>query len=130
MSVRLILDTSALLAYAAADMRSVELGELIASVEENGDITGIPALCLVAAYKQVGVEDRSKLLELAGDDDGPTLILPLLTTEVAQVADFALQIDDDHAHAVVERNKHDATLGTYLRKAYAKTLDEYDILDL
>lgn len=130
MSVRLILDTSALLVYVAADLRSIELGELIASVEETGDITGIPALCLVQAYKQVSSDGRTTLLELAGDDDGPTMILPLLAADVAHIAELALLVPDDCAQAVVERGKHDAKLGTYQRNAYTGTLDEYDILDL
>ncbi len=51
MTVRLILDTSALVAYVAGNTRSVEVGELMLNVEENGDTTGVPALCLVEAYQ-------------------------------------------------------------------------------
>lgn len=130
MSIRLILDTSALLAYVAADMRSVEIGELIASVEENGDTTGIPALCLIQACKQANAEERAKLLELSGDVDGPTIVLPLLAADIAHVVELALLLPDDQAQAASERNKHDATLGTYHRHAYKTALDDYDILDL
>ena len=130
MSVRLILDTSALVAYVAADLRAVAIGELIASVEENGDTTGIPALCLVEAYKQVSSSEQGKLLELVSDDDGPATILPLLAADVAKVAHLALRLPQDRAQAVAERHKHDATLGTYQAKAYVTALDDYDILAL
>jgi predicted nucleic acid-binding protein len=129
-NVRLIIDTSALLAYLAGDTRSLDVGELLASVEENGDITGIPVACLVAAYKQVGAEQQTRLLELAADDDGPTVILPILAADAAQVAEKALRLDFDRAHAAAEVHKHDATLATYQRKAYGATLEEDDILDL
>ena len=74
MSVRLVLDTTALLAYVSGDTRAVEVGELIAGVAEDGDVTGIPALCLIAVHRRVDAEQRAKLLELSGDD-GPTLAI-------------------------------------------------------
>jgi hypothetical protein len=46
---------------------------------EGGDVTGIPALCLIAAYKGSDGEQRAKLVELS-DDDGPTVILPVLAS--------------------------------------------------
>jgi hypothetical protein len=129
-SVRLVLDTTALLAYLAGDTRAVELGELIANVAEDGDITGIPALCLVAAYGQVDAEQRAKLLELTGDDDGPTVILPVLAADVGPVAELAVRLPYDLAQAASTVGKHDALLGTYDRAAYAAAIDSDDILDL
>src|SRR5262249_53743695 len=81
LTVRLVLDTSALLAYVAADVRSVEVGELIATVEENGDTTGVPVSCLLVALARVGADERRKLFELTGVD-GPILLLPLLASDV------------------------------------------------
>lgn len=130
MSIRLILDTSALLAYLSGDTRSLDVGELLASVEENGDITGIPVACLITAYRQVEAPQQAKLLELAEGDDGPTVILPILAADAAQVAEKALLLNLDHAQAAAETNKHDATLATYQRAAYTASLDEHDILDL
>lgn len=130
MSIRLILDTSALLAYLAGDTRSLEVGELLASVEENGDITGIPVVCLIAAYRQVPAQQQAKLLELAEGDDGPTVILPIVAADAAQVAEKALRLELDRAQAAAETHKHDATLATYERVVYAASLDEDDILDL
>lgn len=130
MSVRLVLDTTALLAYVAGDTRAVELGELIANVEEDGDITGIPALCLIAAYRQVDAAQRAKLLELTGDDDGPTVILPVLAADVGSVAELAGRLPYDLAQAASTASRHDALLGTYDRAAYAAAVDPDDILDL
>lgn len=130
MSIRLILDTSALLAYLAGDTRSLDVGELLASVEENGDLTGIPVACLITAYRQVQPEQQARLLELTETDDGPTVILPILAADTAPVAQKTLRLDLDRAQAAAETHKHDATLATYQRAAYTASLDEHDILDL
>ncbi len=130
MSIRLILDTSALLAYLAGDTRSLEVGELLASVEENGDVTGIPVACLIAAYRHAEAPQQAKLLELAGGDDGPTVILPILAADAAQVAERAMRLELDYAHAAAETHKHDATLATYERKVYVASLGEDDIIEL
>ena len=58
------------------------------------------------------------------------MILPILATDAAPVAEKALRLDLDHAQAAAETLKHDATLATYQRAAYAANLDEDDILDL
>ncbi len=130
MSIRLIIDTSALLAYLAADTRSLDVGELLASVEDNGDITGIPVACLIAAYRQVTAPQQAKLLELAAANDGPTVILPILAADAAQIAEKALRLDLDSAQAAAETHKHDATLATYRRETYIPGLDEEEIIDL
>jgi hypothetical protein len=128
-SVRLVLDTTALLAYVAGDTRAFELGELMANVQDDGDITGLPALCLIAAYQQVTAEQRVMLLELAGDDDGPTVILPLLAADVALVAELTDGLPYDRAHAVSAAAQHTALLGTFQRSKY-QGVDPEDILDL
>ena len=130
MSIRLILDTSALLAYLAADTRSLDVGELLASVEENGDLTGIPVACLIVAYRKVSAQQQAKLLELAEGQDGPTVVLPILAVDAAQVAEKALRLDLDRAQAAAETHKHDATLATYEPAEYSASLDKDDILDL
>jgi len=129
-SIRLILDSSALLAYVAGDVRTLELSELIANVEENGDICGIPALCVVESYRQVDADGKVKLLELASNDDGRTEVLPLLAADIARLADLLRRLPHDQAQAVVASEAHDALLGTYDRRAYADVVDEYEILDL
>ena len=129
MSIRLILDTSALLAYVAADTRAMDVGELLLTVQENGDTTGVPALCLIEAYQQIPESAQAKLMELVGDD-GMAILLPVLAADVAAIAHLALQLTQPPAHAVTETRKHHAMLGTYHRKIYADTLAAEDILDL
>jgi hypothetical protein len=129
-SVRLILDTTALLAYAAADPRAVQVGELIASVEENGDTCGIPALCLIKAYRQISLSQRRTLLELTGDDDGPTVVLPVLSTDVAHMGDLVAELAYHQAHAATVAVKHDALLATYKRGPYSGAIDGEEILEL
>jgi hypothetical protein len=129
-TVRLILDTSALVAYVAGNTRSVEVGELMLNVEENGDTTGVPALCLVEAYQQVSEEQRAKLLELVAEEEGPAALLPLPAADVGAVARLALRIPIAQAHAATEAVKHGAILGTYERKTYADSIATDDILDL
>lgn len=130
MSVRLILDTTALLAYAAADLRAVQVGELIASVEENGDTCGVPALCLIEAYRQAPPSQRRTLLELTSDDDGPTVILPVLSTDVAHMGDLVGELAYDQAHAATVAVKHDALLATYQSGQYNGAIDGEEILRL
>jgi predicted nucleic acid-binding protein len=130
MSVRLIWDTSALLAYVAGDTRAIALGELLACVEEAGDVTGIPALSLIASYRAVDADQQAKLLELTSADDGPTVILPVLAANVAPIAVLATGMPCDRAHAASAATEHDALLATYDRAGYAAVIDENDILDL
>lgn len=123
-------DTSALQAYVSGDIRAVELGELLAAVVDNGDITGIPALCLIAAYHGSNAEQRAKLIELTGDDDGPTVILPVLAADAATIAELTINLAYDLAHAAYTAHRHNALLGTYDRARYANAVNEDDILDL
>ena len=49
--VRLVLDTSAIMAYAAA---SIHVGETIAEVVDEGGRIGAPAVCLAEAARLIG----------------------------------------------------------------------------
>jgi hypothetical protein len=128
-SIRLVWDTSALLAYVSGDIRVVELGELLATVVDGGDVTGIPALCLIAAYKGSDGEQRTKLGELTSDD-GPTVILPVLAADVTPIAELTGNLPYDLAQAAYAAHRQDALLGTYERAQYANAVNEDDILDL
>jgi hypothetical protein len=129
-SVRLVWDTSALRAYLAGDICAVELGELLAAVVEGGDVTGIPALCLIAAYQGSDAEQRAKLVEVTGDDDGPTVILPVLAADITPIAQLTSNLPYDLAQAAHAAHRQDALLGTYERARYANTVNDDDILDL
>ncbi|HET8658330.1 MAG TPA: hypothetical protein VFM55_04940 [Micromonosporaceae bacterium] len=130
MSIRVVWDTSALLAYVAGDTRAAGLGELLATVEEGGDVTGVPAVCLVAAYRGADADQHAKLVELTSDDDGPTVILPLLAADVAPVAELTRTLPIDQAQAVTAASRHGALLATYERPKYAGAVDDDDMLDL
>jgi hypothetical protein len=130
MSIRLILDTTALTAYVGDDLRALELGELMAGVTESDNITGIPALCFIAAYQQATRSQRDHLLALAGHDDGPAVVLPLLAADVAPVAELATTMRYDLAQAASAAAQHDALLGTYDRAPYKAVVHDDDILDL
>jgi hypothetical protein len=76
---------------------------------EGGDVTGIPALCLIAAYKGSDGEQRAKLVELS-DDDGPTVILPVLAADVVPIAKLAGNLPYDLAQAAYVAHRQDALL--------------------
>lgn len=131
MKVTVVLDTSALLGYLAADTRSVAVGELLATVAEDGDVTGIPALCLLSAYRKAAASDRPRLWELTESDDGPAVVvLPLVAPEVHQVAELSLRLPKHQAHAIALAKDNGAILATYDRRSIAAELAEDDTLDL
>jgi hypothetical protein len=47
------------------------------------------ARILIAAYKGSDAEQRAKLVELTGDDDGPTVILPVLAADITPIAELS-----------------------------------------
>jgi hypothetical protein len=131
-TIRLILDSSAITAYVAGDIRGLGIAELLVTVSEDDNITGLPALCLIEAYRAAHEpEARARLMDLATDDDGHTVMLPLLAGDLPSVADLALDLSTDRAQAAAAAVKHGALLGTYERAAYMKAgVHEDDILDL
>lgn len=130
MSVRLILDTTAVLAYLRLD--GIDVGELIGTVQENGDMTGIPALAILSAYDQLKPDEQTRLADLVAETDGPTVVIPLLSDDVLAVAEVAGRVKGDHglAHAAVEARKHEAVLATFAGADARLLLDDDDVLDL
>lgn len=130
MTIRVVLDTSALLAYLAVDTRSMAVGELLSTVAEDGSVTAIPALSLLSAYRQTSATDHARLRELSENDDGSAVILPLLAQHVFPVAELLSRRPERDAHAVVAVREHGAILATCDRRPFKTVLDEDDILDL
>jgi hypothetical protein len=132
MTVRVVLDTSALLA--CARLEGVAVGELIAMVEEEhgAQLVGVPAVSLLAAHRVLDAAERRRLVRMATAIDGVTTMLPLLgggdTVEVAELA--ARLGDDGDAHAVYEAHKRDALLVTYRGDQARKELRGGSVLDL
>lgn len=59
--IRLVLDTSAILAYAAT---SIAVGETIAEVVDEGGWFGLPVVCLAEASRLVGEDQAAGVLLL------------------------------------------------------------------
>jgi len=59
----------------------------------------VPALCIIAAYQQASADQRRTLMELTGSDDGPTVVLPVLATDIGHVADLVAALPYDLAQA-------------------------------
>jgi len=115
--VHLVLDTSALIAYADLD-RGMPVAEAIAMVEEDGAAAAIPAAAFAAAIKGVGKPDaRTRLERLV--ISGVCPLLDLSAHDATPVGFLAAEFDLDigDAHAIQETINHDeAQLATF---AYA-----------
>jgi len=134
-NVRVVLDTSALLAYSRLD--SMAVGELIRIVEEDDEaaFVGVPAGSFLAAHRVLDPDERDRLVDLATMSDGAAVILPLLGTDAVEVAELeAIEAAEPGAvgigHAIVEAGRLSATLATYRGDTARRWLAEEDVLDL
>jgi hypothetical protein len=117
--VRLVLDTSAVLAYAVG---SINVGELIAEVADEGHRIGVPALCLVDAFRQADQDDLSALRVLTRHPR--CAILPMLAGNWEPVAERARVLDRvDLALCLVETLDRDGYAVTAEPDAYGNTDD-------
>ena len=135
MNVRVILDTSALLAYSRLD--SMAVGELIRIVEEEDEaaFVGVPAASFLAAHRVLDPDERERLVDFATMSDGAAVMLPLLGADAVEVAELEVsEADETRAvgigHAIVEATRLSATLATYCGDTARRWLDEEDVLDL
>jgi hypothetical protein len=80
-TLRAVLDTSAIQAYAAG---SIAVGELIGEFSDEGAQFGIPALCLIEAARRADKHIRSLLTILAEHPDAEWL--PLTEAHWEQIA--------------------------------------------
>jgi hypothetical protein len=123
MTVRVVLDVSALLGYADVD-RALAVGELVRLVREDGiaDHVAIPASAFVTAHARADEHGRSLLAGLVTDvqlalaRQDPTqsafTILPLDTDDLLAVSQTETAWPGQ-GHAVVEAIRHDALLATF-----------------
>lgn len=131
MNVRVVLDTSALVAYSR--LNGLAVGELVAMVEEDGgaNLIGIPAECLLAAYAVLDKDERARLVDLATRTEGVTVILPLLGVDAVDVAEMDARLPErGPAHAIVEASKRGALLATYHGPSACAELPDESVLDL
>jgi hypothetical protein len=134
-NVRLVLDTSALVAYSR--LASVAVGELIRMVEEEdgADLVGVPAASFLAAHRILDLDERERLVEFATMSDGVAVILPLLGTDAVDVAELeAIEATDTAVdglgHAIVETDRLAALLATYRGDTARRWLADDAVLDL
>lgn len=123
MSIRVVLDASALLGYVDVD-RALAVGELIRMVREEtiDDHVGIPATAFVAAYTTADEEGRTLLADVAADvhlaklhkdiRQSAFVILSLSDLDVSQVSDLETR-SPGCGHALIEALRHGATLATF-----------------
>ncbi|GIG00768.1 hypothetical protein [Catellatospora citrea] len=128
MNITVVLDTSALRAYARLD--SVSVGELLQTVAEDGDLAGIPVLVLVDLWPDLGKEEQNLVTDLIARADSPVQVLPMHTDLVPAVAASAREIGHGQSHAVAVVQDLGATLATFHPDRYTGILDPYDVLEL
>jgi hypothetical protein len=130
-NVKVVLDTSALLAYARLD--GLAVGELIAMVEEdNGtSLVGVPAAGFLVAHTALARDERARLVQMATRIDGVTVILPLLGADTVEAAELNSRLPKPgSAHAIIETRNRNSLLATYTRAAARGELPDEAILDL
>lgn len=125
-SVRVILDTSALLSY--AQLRGMATAELVTMVEEDGgaSLVGIPAACFLTAYEQLEPDEQQRLIRLATTSESVTVILPLTGTDTIEVATLGSAM----GHAVIEARRWRAIMATYDGATARKHLPQRRVLEL
>jgi hypothetical protein len=101
-SVTVVLDTSAVLAYTKG---SIAVGELLSIVADDGDTALVPAACLAEAYRRLV-------------DDGDELLGVLASVPCVEVA--ALSADQAASVGVVARGATGIDLGHAAAEAVAR----------
>jgi hypothetical protein len=127
-NVTVILDASAVRAYAR--LETVSVGELMQTVAEDGDLTGIPVLALVDLWPDLTKEEQALVDNLIRREDSPVEVIPMHTDLVPAVAAAARAISGGHAQAVALVHSLGTTVATFDPDAYADHLDLYDVLHL
>lgn len=128
MNITVVLDASAVRAYAR--LESISVGELLQTVAEDGDLAGIPALCLVDLWPDLAKEEQALITDLVSREDSPVEVLPLHMDLVPVVAAAARSLGHGPAHAAAAVQDLGATLATCQPDRYAGALDPYDVLSL
>jgi hypothetical protein len=123
-----VLDASAVRAYAR--LEGVAVGELIATVHEDGDLTGVPVLVLLDVWADLADPERAIVTDLLERENSPIEVLPVDITAIATVSVLRPLIGYGGAQAVAAVVGLGATVATYAPQAYADHLDVYDVLEL
>lgn len=118
MSVTVVLDTSAVLAYTKG---SIAVGELLSIVTDDGDTVLVPASCLAEAHRESppAVDALLQILSAV-----PCVALaPLRPDQAAEVGALARASSGiDVGHAAVEAIRNEAQLATQDGAAMSRLL--------
>ncbi|MEV0458153.1 hypothetical protein [Catellatospora methionotrophica] len=128
MRIGVVLDASAVLAYARMD--AIAVGELISSAYEGDARTGIPVLVLLDVCRELSPKEWDLVTELTSREDGPVAVIGLAAHQVPGVAVNMDGLDYAAAQTVAAVRDLGATLATYTPSAYTAYLDDYDVLAL
>ena len=123
MSVRVVLDVSALRRYAEID-RALAVGELVRLVREDSidDHVGVPAAAFLAAFTTTGEDGRELLSAIVTDaelamlrqDARQTAFALLALPEADLLRVSALEVAwPGRGHAIAEAQRHGAVLATF-----------------
>jgi hypothetical protein len=120
-SVALVLDTTAVLAYAAGSMHVHEPVLLAGEAEQD---VAVPVLCLIEAVRRDPTIDLRELLHL----DQAVTVMPDRHTDADLFADWTIYLDgrEDAAAAAVLTYRHQAGLLTGEPDLYAIAGDRPD----
>ena len=106
------------------------VGELIATVREDGDVTAVPVLVLVEVWPTLTEDERANVNDLFGREGKPAIVLPMERHAVPTVAAHASRTGHGSAQSIAIVLGLGATLATYAPSRYNGILDPYDVLDL
>jgi hypothetical protein len=136
-AVRVVLDSSALLAWLTGDTRAMPVAELLATIaEENDALVAVGAHTLVGAYRHSDAKGRARLVRLVDDPRQPVAALPLLAADVPGLVEVTESLpagppgDGPDPHAVLISREHDAYLATYAAGRASRVLNADQIIDL
>ncbi|MEU7822922.1 hypothetical protein [Catellatospora sp. NPDC049133] len=129
MSVHVVLDPSALIAYGELGPHSLAVAELMASVDENLGLVGVPALSVLESYAALDDTGRAALDALFTRTDGAVVVLPLLAEATLDLAHRPDGVTAAHAHVRLAADEHEALVATYHPELFGD-LDEDSVLDL
>ncbi len=121
--VRVVLDTSAIIAYTDG---SIDVGEVIAEVDDEEGAVAIPVLCLIEAYRVAADRDRVDVLV----NHPATIVLDIEPADWRAVADLAdAGGRTDAAVAALLAVDYRATLLTGQPGWYAGMAADFPIID-
>lgn len=124
--LRVVLDVTALTAY--AQLTGMAVAELLAMVEEESasSMVGVPAAHFMAAHQQLAEDERARLIDLLARVESVVVLLPLLGAEAIEAA----QVGHVMGHAVILARRTGAYLATYDGDEARRHLPDSGVLDL